>query len=250
MKVPVIGMPECGRAVFLALLYETLIRISTAEGDDIPEVIVNTGPLETKVLGDLRLDLLSGRWPSVERKQKASGCVLDLGFRGRSASFFGRRELRKVRLENVLPSDKDLKVLRGSGQLREVREGSAGGSVDRHGLSELFRDALEGDAIVLLADVSEGGQERQWPREERDAFLATVVDNAARDRLGRTRRVSFMVVMTKAERAEADGPKVIETAYPRTAKALLSAVQKGSESHVVVSWVGTVPDVDEDQAPS
>ena len=59
-----------------------------------------------------------------------------------------------------------------------------------------------------------------------------------------------MVVMTKAERAEADGPKVIETAYPRTAKALLSAVQKGSESHVVVSWVGTVPDVDGDQAPS
>lgn len=250
MNVPVIGTPDCGRAVFLALLYETLVRISTAEGDDVPEVMVNTGPVEAKALGDLRLDLLSGRWPSAERKMKVSGCSLELGFRGKAASFFRGREIRKVRLENVIMSDKDLKVLRSSGQLREVLEGSAGGHIDRYGLNERFRDSLDSEALILLADVSRGEQGRSWPVGERDALLATVVDNASHNRSGKDRKVAFIIVLTRADRVEADVPKVFETTYPRTAEALRKAVQRGSSSQVMVSWVGTVPNADGDPIPA
>ncbi len=226
--------------------------MTTAVCEDDQEVIVNTGPLETKAFGDLRLELLSGRWPSARNRSKVSGCSLDLGFRRkRSFSFFRSSELRTVKLRDVPLSEKDLKVMRGSGQLREVLQGSAGGSVDRYGLSELFRDSLESDAIVLLADVSNEHQEGSWSGEERDAFLATIVDNAAKTRLGRTREVTFIIVLTKADRAEADDQKVFDESYPRTSKALREVIsERNSASEILVSWLGTVSDPNAVKVPA
>lgn len=243
MKVSVFGAPGCGRTVFLGLLYETLIRMST-EGDE-PEVIMNVGPVEAKAFGDVRLDLMSGRWPSAETGRKLSGRSVELGFvRGRS--LFRSRGLVKVRLEDVPLTERDLQVVKASGQLREVISGSSGGSIDRYGLGEMFRDALGSEALILLADVSEP-REGTWPREERDAFLATLVENIARTRLGKERKVHITVVLTKAEPAEADGERVFETAYPRTAK----AVHKADElSPIFISWLRTVPDTDREQVPS
>ncbi|HIH77160.1 MAG TPA: hypothetical protein HA343_07625 [Methanomassiliicoccales archaeon] len=43
MNVSIIGTPHCGRAVFLGLLYETLIRMTAAASDDDQKVIINTG---------------------------------------------------------------------------------------------------------------------------------------------------------------------------------------------------------------
>ncbi|HQN76000.1 MAG TPA: hypothetical protein PLQ92_04555 [Methanomassiliicoccales archaeon] len=241
MKVSVIGTPGCGRTVFLGLLYETLVRMSTAEGRG-PEVVVNTGPAETKALGDLRLELLSGRWPSPDLRSKVSGCLLELGFRMSSRSIFRSRELRKVRLENFPLKEKDVQAVRGSGQLREVLQGSPGGSIDRYGLSEGFREALESEALVLLADISPETSEGPWPGGERDAFLATVVDNASMTRLGKEREVAILVVLTKGDRAEADEQNRFEEMYPRTARSLRKAIPGGEAgSNVFVSWIGAVP---------
>jgi hypothetical protein len=251
MKVSVIGTPGCGRTVFLGLLYETLVRMSTAEGDDIPEVVVNTGPVEAKALGDLRLELLSGRWPSPDLRSKVSGCTLDLGFRKDNWPFFRTSVIRKVRLENVPLGEKDLKVMRSSGQLREMLQGVTGGSIDRYGLSERFRDSLESEAFILLADVSLEAREGPWSIEERDAFLATVIDNASRTRLGKERRVEVLVVLTRADRAEADDKKLFGDGYPRTSKAMLRALPEGDgASRLFTSWLGTVPNMSGDQAPA
>jgi hypothetical protein len=251
MNVSIIGTPQCGRTVFLGLLYETLIRMTTGE-DGVQKVIVNTGPVEAKAFGDLRLELLSGRWPSSEDRSKVSGFSLDIGFRKKiSIPFFRSRELSTVRLEDVPLSEKDIRVMRGSGQLKEVLQGSPGGSIDRYGLSERFRDSLDSDAIVLLADVSKVRNEGDWPQEERDAFLATIVNNASKNRLGKAREVAFIIVLTKADRAEADDPKVFEVTYPRTFKALREAVsERGVASHILVSWLGTVTDPNKEQVPA
>ncbi len=224
----------------------------TTDENSVQEVVVNTGPLETKAFGDLRLELLSGRWPSAENRSKVSGCSLDLGFRRkRSFSFFRSSELSTVKLRDVPLSEKDLKVMRGSGQLREVLHGSPGGSVDRYGLSERFRDSLDSESIVLLADVSNEHDEGGWPGEERDAFLATIVDNSSRTRLGKSRAVTFMIVLTRSDRAEADDQKVFEEAYPRTCKALREAVSgRGATFHTLVSWLGTVSDHNGKQVPA
>jgi len=244
MKVSIIGTPHCGRTVFLGLLYEALIRMGTADGDEAQEVILSTGPVEAKAFGDLRLELISGRWPTSGNASKVSGRMLTLGFRKkRSFPFFRSRELTAVELEDVPLAEKDIIVMRGTGQLRDVLLGSPGGSVDRHGLSERFRDSLDGDAIILLADVSKEEKEGSWPRAEKDAFLATFVENATRTDLGKARKVNFLVVLTKAERAEADDDKVFEEAFPRTSGTLHQAfANNGSASHTIVSWVGTVED--------
>jgi hypothetical protein len=251
MNVSIIGTPHCGRTVFLGLLYETLVRMTTEE-DGAMCVMVNTGPVEAKAFGDLRLELLSGRWPSSENRYKVSGRSIDLGFRSkRSFPFFRSRGISKVRLMDVPLDDRDLKVIRGSGQLREVLEGSPGGSLDRYGLSERFRDSLESEAIILLADVCKERNEGDWPREERDAFLATIVDNACKTRLGKSREVAFIVVLTRSDRAEADDQKVFEEQYPRTLRALREAVPgRGATFHILVSWLGTEPDSNENQVPA
>ncbi|MHC1709347.1 MAG: hypothetical protein AB9819_02940 [Methanomassiliicoccales archaeon] len=251
MNVSIIGTPQCGRTVFLGLLYETLIRMTTAE-DGAQEVIVNTGPVETKAFGDLRLELLSGRWPSPENDRKVSGRVLTLGFRRkRFLAFLRPRELSTVRLEDVPLGERDIEVVRGSGQLREVLQGSAGGSIDRYGLRERFRDSMDSDAIILLADVSKAREEGDWPREERDAFLATIVNSASKTRLGKTREVTFIVVLTKADRAEADDHKVFEDNYPRTFKALQKDIyDRHVTSHVLVSWLGTITGPNDEQVPA
>lgn len=250
MKVSVIGTPGCGRTVFLGLLYETLVRMSTAEGRG-PEVVVNTGPAETKALGDLRLELLSGRWPSPDLRSKVSGCLLELGFSRSSRSILRSRELRKVGLENVPLAEKDVQAVQGSGQLREVLQGSPGGSIDRYGLSEGFREALESEALVLLVDISPETSEGPWPGGERDAFLATVADNASRTRLGKEREVDILVVLTKGDRAEADEQKLFEEMYPRTAGSLRKAIPGGEAgSNVFVSWIGAVPGEDGTLVPA
>jgi len=251
MNVSVMGTPRCGRTVFLGLLYETVIRMTTEVCASDQEVIVNTGPVETKAFGDLRLELLSGRWPSAENRSKVSGCSLELGFRGkRGISFLRSSELRTVKLRDVPLGEKDIKVLRGSG-LREVLQGSAGGSVDRYGLSERFRDSLESDAFILLANVSNVRNEGDWPGEERDAFLATIVDNAAQTRLGKVRKVTFIIVLTKTDRTRADDQKVFEEGYPRTSKALQEAAkERGAASHILVSWLGTVLDLNAEKVPA
>jgi len=252
MKVSIIGTPHCGRTVFLGLLYETLIRMNTAEDDDVQEVILSTGPVETKAFGDLRLELISGRWPNSENATKVSGRVLTLGFRKkRSIPLLRSRELTTVELEDVPLTEKDIIVMRETGQLREVLMGSSGGSLDRYGLSERFRDSLDSDAFVLLADVSDQQKEGHWSRAERDAFLATFIENVTRTDLGRARKVAFLVVLTKAERAEADDQKVFEEAYPRTSKTLHQAfARKRSASHVIVSWVGTEKDQEGNEVPA
>ncbi|MHC1680791.1 MAG: GTPase domain-containing protein [Methanomassiliicoccales archaeon] len=252
MNVSIIGTPHCGRTVFLGLLYETLIRMTTAENDGVQEVIFNTGPVEAKAFGDLRLEIMSGSWPSSTSKAKVSGSSLTLGFRKkRFISFFRSHEFRAVILEDVPLTEKDILVMKGSGQLKEILEGSPGGSVDRYGLSERLRDSLESDAIVLLADVSDERHEGDWPREQRDAFLATVADNAAKTRLGKARDVTFIIVLTKADRAEANDQNVFEEAYPRTIKALRKGDPEHSgASHVLVSWLGTVSDPHGKQVPA
>ncbi len=251
MKVSVIGTPGSGRTVFLGLLYETLVRMSTTEGGDGTEVMVNAGPVEAKALGDLRLELLSGRWPSPDISSKVSGRSLELGFRKGTPSLFRYRGIHKVVMESVPLSEKDLKIIRSSGQLREVLEGSMGGAMDRYGLSERFREALVGEAFILLADVSRTAAQEPWPNGERDAFLATVLDNASRTHLGKERKVEVMIVLTKADRAEADDRKVFESMYPRTLRSLREAVRYGDvRSRTVVSWMGTVPDPRGEQVPA
>lgn len=245
MKVSVIGTPGSERAVFLGLLYETLIRMSTSERDMPPQVVVNAGPVEAKALGDLRLELLSGRWPSLDDEHKVSGCALELGFRKSSGSFFGSRGIRKVQLSSAPLSEKDVKVMRSSGQLREVLQGSSGGSIDRYGLDEQFREALDSETLILLADISTGAREGRWSIEERDAFLATVIENASRTRLGKERRIDPLVVMTGADRAETDDQQVFENMYPRTAKALRKVIPGDDpRSNIFVSWLATVPDAE------
>lgn len=94
MNVSTIGTPHCGRAVFLGLLYETLIRMTAAASDDDQEVIINTGLVEARAFRDLRLEQLSGRWPSSEGRSEVSGCSLDIGSRKKSSiTFFRSREL-------------------------------------------------------------------------------------------------------------------------------------------------------------
>lgn len=243
MNVSVIGPPGCGRAVFISLLYETLIRMSTPDDDGSPEAMVNAGPVEAKALGDLRLELMSGRWPSSEPGQRISELVLEIGFRKGGRSLFRSRAIRRVSLRSVPLSEKDLNAVRDSGQLREALLGSPGGSLDRYGLSERFRDSLDSEALVLLADVSKGPPDAGWPIEERDAFLATIAENASRTRLGKVRKVGLLVVLTKADRAEADDQQAFEKKYPRTATALRNAHPGGDIStRTIVSWLGTALD--------
>jgi len=251
MKVSIIGTPHCGRTVFLGLFYETLIRINNAEGDDAQEVILSAGPVEAKAFGDLRLELISGRWPNSENASKVSGRVLKLGYRKkRSIPFLRSRELTTVELEDVPLTEKDIIVMRGTGQLREVLMGSSSGYVDRYGMSERFRNALDSEALVLLADVLKERLEGAWPLPERDSFLATIVDNASKTSPGRSRETTFIIVLTRAERAEADDQKVFEEAYPRTTKALQEAEARGASSHIIVSWVGTEMDVRGSELPA
>jgi len=251
MKVSVIGTPGSGRTVFLGLLYETLVRMSTTEGGDGTEVMVNAGPVEAKALGDLRLELLSGRWPSPDISSKVSGRSLELGFRKGTPSLFRPRGIHKVVMESVPLSEKDLKIIRSSGQLREVLEGSMGGAMDRYGLSERFREALVSQASILLADVSNTSAQGPWPSGERDAFLATVLDNASRTHLGKERKVEVTIVLTKADRAEADDHRVFQRMYPRTVESLRKVIQDGDvRSRTVVSWLGTVPGPLGEQVPA
>ncbi len=246
MKISVIGAPGCGTALFLGLLYETLVRMSTAE-DDVLEVVVNVGPVEAKAFGDLRLDLLSGRWPSPELEQKVSGCSLELAFRNGRASLFRGRGFRKVRLASVPLSERDSRVLRSSGQLRELLSGPTGGSIDRNALSERFRDALESEAFVLLASISGVMSGGTWSVEESDAFLATLMDDVTKDQAKGKGGVAFLVVMTGADRGEADGRQLLEDFYPRTEKTLRKAA---GGYHTFVSWLGTVPNAEGHQVPA
>jgi hypothetical protein len=203
--------------------------------------MVNAGPVEAKALGDLRLELVSGRWPSDEDERKVSGCALELGFRKDPGSFFRSRGVRKVQLSSVPISEKDVKFMRSAGQLREVLQGSSGGSIDRHGLDEPFRGALGSEALILLADMSTGTREGPWPIKERDAFLATVAENTSTTRLGKDGRIELLVVMIGADRAEADDRKVFEEAYPRTAKAMRKVIAGDDiRSNLFASWLGTV----------
>ena len=224
--------------MFLGLLYETLVRLSAAEG--VEEVVLNTGPVQAKAFGDLRLELMSGKWPSPVVKAKVSGSALELGFRSRSFWPFSSGALRTIGLEDVPLSGKDIMAMRASGQLREAVQGSPGGRLDRYGLSERFRDSMQGEAFILLADSSAEPAEGGWARDERDAFLATLVDDVFGASPGKGRKVRFLIMLTKADGAEAEAEGMLKEICPRTFEALSKAFSEhGASSDAFTSWVGT-----------
>lgn len=251
MKVSVIGTPRCGRTVFLGLLYETLVRLSAAEDGGATEVILNTGPVQAKAFGDLRLGLMSGKWPSQVAKAKVSGSVLELGFRKRPFWPFSSGDLRTIGLQDIPLGKKDIMVMRSSGQLREAVHGSPGGRLDRYGLSERFRDSLDGGAFILLADASAESIEGGWTRGERDAFLATLVDDISMASSGTGRKLRFLIMLTKADRAGADAEAMLKGTCPRTSGSLRKAVsEKGASSNAFASWMGTEKGAGGEEVPA
>lgn len=113
MKVSVVGVEGCGRTVFLGLFYETLVQMTTAKGNaGKGEIRFICEPGTVKCLGDIRLDLISRRWPLKERKQGITDCSMDIGFRkGRFFGLLPSNEFRTATIVAVEVGKRDVRVL-------------------------------------------------------------------------------------------------------------------------------------------
>ena len=149
MKVSVVGVEGCGRTVFLGLFYETLVQMTTAKGNaGKGEIRFICEPGTVKCLGDIRLDLISRRWPLKERKQGITDCSMDIGFRkGRFFGLLPSNEFRTATIVAVEVGKRDVRVL-------EEMASPDGGHCDPGALSEDLLDALHATIIVLLIDAS------------------------------------------------------------------------------------------------
>lgn len=163
----------------MALLYETLVRSATAEGSEVHEQMrFITDPQVTKGLGDVRLDLLSGRWPSKEFQERTASFSIEIGFRRRR--WFGllpSRGYHLVMVENARIGKRDVGVIEEATHTAVGTIATAGDKIDPGMLSGSVWSALDSSVIILLVDASKalamGGDA---PSIERvDVFHATLL---------------------------------------------------------------------------
>ncbi|MDD1771982.1 MAG: hypothetical protein LUQ09_03595 [Methanomassiliicoccales archaeon] len=255
MKVTVVGVEGCGRTVFLGLLYETLVQMTTAKGNEgKDEVRFICDPRTAKCLGDVRLDLISKRWPSNERKQGIADCTMDIGFRkGRFLGLLPSKEFSTVTVEAVEVGKRDARALEGM-------TGPDSGHFDPGALSEDLLDALRGTIVVLLLDASmvkAGKGDDRSSLQKADALNASLIGVMmrlkARDiRDGSCKCVPCpVIVLTKFDlvgRIDIADKDVQKTAgeflranYPEVAKVLEEQRPKGMKGtvEVIVSGMRT-----------
>lgn len=246
--------------MFLALLYETLVQMTTDKGNvGLGEVRFICEPRAAKCLGDVRLDLLSRRWPTSESKRGISDCTLEVGFR--RSWFFGllpSKDFITVAIDPIEVGRRDARAI----------EGMAGpkGNVDIGALSEELVDALGSTLVVLLIDASSGppaGNAGVSPTIGTDAFNATLVSammaiKAKQIRCGSSNAPpSPIVVLTKfdledgaepAKDHERSASDMLGSKFPLTAKALDDERPDGMRGAVKVLTSGLRTEIEEGKA--
>lgn len=184
MPVSIIGANGCGRAVFWGLLYESLVQLTNDSKVGQGEMRFRTEPRTAKAIGDMRMGLTSGRWPSSEQKDRISGCAIELGFRRRSLlGLFPSSNFDMFKVHNFGIEEKDMRTIMGTRPYIEAFSGKdVGGSLDLGAFSESFRDHMDSSVLVLLIDVSQimgeddgGGA---GPVKGTDALYATILKAA------------------------------------------------------------------------
>jgi hypothetical protein len=254
MKVSVVGVEGCGRTVFLGLFYETLVQMTTAKGNEGEgEVRFICEPRTAKCLGDVRLDLISRRWPSKERKRDITDCTMDIGFR--KSRFFGllpSNEFRTATIMAVEIGSRDVRVIEGMA--------SSDGRYDPGVLSEDLLDALHATIIIFLIDASivmAGEDHDRSSLNKADALNASLISTMmklkAKDvRDGSCRCVPCpVVVLTKFDmvgKIDIDGKDINKTAseflkanFPEVTKTLEEQRPKGMKgtAEVIISGMRT-----------
>jgi hypothetical protein len=214
MPVSIIGMNGCGKTVFLGLLYESLVHLTNDKKNaGTGELRVNTEPQTAMAFGDIRLDLMSGRWPSKEQKEGISLCMIELGFRrGSFLGLFPSSKFDMMEVHNTDIKEKDVRTIKVTQRYNEALSGKdVGESLDLYSFSESFRDVLDRSTIILLIDASHIDNMDDAGSvilvKEADAFNATVLDAMIKNRTERGREgsgnamISPVIFLTKADRS-------------------------------------------------
>lgn len=157
MPVSIIGAKGCGKTVFWGLLYESLVNLTNDSKVGHGEMRFSTEPRAAMAFGGIRMDLMSGRWPSSERKGLISECAIELGFRRRSfLGMFPSPDFDMVKVHNFGIEEKDMMTILGTQPYIDAFSGKdVAGSLDLGVFSESFRDHLDSSVMVLLIDMGQ-----------------------------------------------------------------------------------------------
>jgi hypothetical protein len=211
MPASIIGANGCGRTVFWGLLYESLVQLTNASNIGHGEMRFSTEPQTAMVLGDIRLDLMSGRWPSGKHNDMISECAIELGFRRRSfLGLFPSTDFDIMKVQNFGTEENDMRAIMGTRPYIEASSGKdIGGSLDLGAFSESFRDHLDSSVLVLLIDVSQiikvDDIEMSSAVKGTDALYATILKAAIMKRRKGVRggsdaiRISPILFLTKCD---------------------------------------------------
>lgn len=217
MPVSIIGANGCGRTVFWGLLYESLVQLTNDSMIGRGEMRFSTVPLTTKAFGDIRMGLMSGRWPSSEQRDLISECSIELGFRRRSfLGLFPSPDFDMMKVLNVGIEEKDMRTIMGTRPYIEASSGKdVGGPLDLGAFSESFRDHLDSSVLVFLIDMSQinkvDGIEMISAVKGMDALYATILKAAIMKRRKMVRggsdanKISPILFLTKCDQLSDPG---------------------------------------------
>ncbi len=203
LNVAIVGDHGSGKTTFLGLVYATLVSTGSGKGDELRFHVAYDSMEE---ITGLFQRLMTGGFPDAATKEGVHGLTIELEVPGAGRGLLSRIGSRK-------PEDRAARTIRLSlpGSLDETMPGLAHGSTFGTGR---WRDALDADVVVILADVGKlaprGTDPKTGPLAAFDARVESLFVAVQRWRSSGGRpRLHPVFVLTKFDSAS---PEVLKAA--------------------------------------